>query len=83
MRTARPTTYTTLSGTIIRETDKAMRFKVSDEMDHALAGEAFWFPLSQLRQITRSETGLDSISVADWLIETKVNEISGSNFRED
>lgn len=70
-----PTTYTILQGSIIRETEKAVRFKI-EMPGHFLDDEAFWFPLSQLLKISRSHSQeLDEIECPDWLIEAKVNDL--------
>jgi hypothetical protein len=75
-----PVTYTRLSGIVLRETDKAIRFAI-DDSEHALDGETFWFPISQMRKIVRGapdSNSLDQIECPDWLIEAKVNEIAGT-----
>lgn len=80
MRLSRPpATYATLQGSIIRETEKAIRFMI-ETPGHCLDGETFWFPFSQLRAITRSHSQeLDEIQVPDWLIEAKVNDLAKEN----
>lgn len=73
-----PDTYTILEGSIIRETDKAVRFSV-EMPGHPLDDETFWFPFSQIRKLVRShDMGLDQMEVKDWLIEAKANEIAGA-----
>lgn len=73
-----PNTYQTIKGSIIRETEKAVRFDIC-QAGHILDGEAFWFPLSQIKSITRSHNECeDEIEIADWLVEAKANEIAGS-----
>lgn len=70
-----PTTYTTLEGSILRESAKAVRFKI-ETPGHCLEDETFWFPLSQLKSIKRShDMGLDAIECPDWLIEAKLNDL--------
>lgn len=78
MRAARgPVTYSKIRGSIIRETDKAIRFDIC-QAGHILDGEAFWFPISQLKSIIRSHNDCeDEIEIANWLIEAKANEIAG------
>jgi hypothetical protein len=76
-----PTTYTRVTGRIIRETDKAVRFSV-DDPSSVLHDYAFWFPISQCKQIVRAHPeseDLDMIEVADWLIEAKADEIAGGS----
>lgn len=72
-----PVTHTLLSGTIIAETEKAIRFKV-DTVDGEPAnnpGRSFWFPLSRTKNIFRarhvdSDTP-DTITVEFWLLNDK------------
>lgn len=73
-----PTTYQVIRGSVIRETDKAIRFSIC-HAGHILDGEQFWFPLSQIKRISNSHNDSeDEIEVADWLVEAKANEIAGS-----
>lgn len=76
---ARTTTYVTLMGEIIRETEKALLMKVhlvTDPVSGAEVGDpehgSHWFPLSQIESISRAspsnQSDLDSISVAEWLV---------------
>ena len=63
-----PSTYTSISGKIIKETDAAMLFKIQ--------GESHWFPLSQITEIHRDvgnggDEERDIIKVADWLLVKK------------
>lgn len=72
-RTDKPKTFSSLHGYAKRETDKAILFEVCDHPD--LSGRSIWFPLSQIRAIHRREhPDLDSIEVADWLVEAKISE---------
>lgn len=68
----------TVRGTILRETDKAYRFRI-EHPGHVLDGETFWFPISQVRVVTilRDGGGVE-LEVADWLVEKKVEEIDKS-----
>jgi hypothetical protein len=76
MRQARVNKYVVLKGSIIRESEKAIRFNVCDP-GSILDEETFWFPLSQIKAIHRSHNQEeDSIEVADWLIEAKANELA-------
>lgn len=77
MRSRGPTTYSVIKGSVVRETDKAIRFSVC-QAGHILDGECFWFPISQIKSIHNSHNECeDEIEVADWLIEAKANEIAG------
>lgn len=70
---ATPTEYIKLTGTKLRETDKAVHFTtvcVNDEpLDEAVT---HWFPLSQIKSITLDAlTQQDHIHVADWICRSK------------
>jgi hypothetical protein len=68
MSTKKETTYAALHGTIKAHTEKAILFKLSEE-SHGETGE-YWFPLSQCREITRTEdVDGDLVLVADWLVQ--------------
>ena len=61
-------------GTILRETDKAYRFRF-EHPGHVLNGETFWLPVSQVRVVTHLRDGGGvELEVADWLIERKAEE---------
>lgn len=62
-----------LHGTIGRETEKAIQFT------YEVAGTPFttWFPLSQVKVITRSTLQeQDALQVSDWILEKKETEFS-------
>lgn len=69
----RPTnqTTTTLTGTVVAETSKALLFEIAgmDEEDH----KSQWFPLSQVNSIHRdpNTVGQDKINVNDWILKQK------------
>lgn len=65
-------------GTILRESEKAYRFRI-EHPNHVLDGETFWFPISQVRVVTHLRDGGGcELEIADWLIEKKVEEIDRS-----
>lgn len=74
------TTYTKLYGTKIRETDKAVYFRVIkvafEDVPNTFESheqDTFWFPLSQLRSLSTPADPLDMhmIEVADWILVSK------------
>ena len=66
--------YVTIEGYHLGETEKAVRFSI-----HVVEGKEMidkkteWFPLSQIKSITRStETGeLDMLVVKEWIAQQK------------
>jgi len=66
----------TLSGTRLRETDKAVQFSV-----HSISGRKLdcppivsWFPFSQMEKLGREkpgEEGEDWIIVSEWIVKQK------------
>jgi hypothetical protein len=69
------TTYSVLKGDIRSETEKAIRFWI-DMPGHTLDGETFWFPKSQIKRVLRSHNqNEDEIEVANWLIDSKEQEV--------
>lgn len=68
-----PKTYTVLTGYIKRETDKAVLFECTDNSE--LSNTEKWYPISQLKSIHRMRGNEpDSIEVADWLVQAKIEE---------
>lgn len=65
------TKYTPIKGNILRETDKAIQFEIEEIAGQTLEDRTtMWFPLSQMKSITRSHsTELDSIEVAEWILK--------------
>lgn len=88
MRAAKPKTYSTLKGSILRETEKAIHFRI-DMPGDLLHDETFWFPISQMKRVKRSHSSdLDEIEIADWLIEQKSQDVANlssknSGFKEE
>lgn len=74
-RVSKPLSYTKLYGDIMRESDKAILFKIDSSPSNPdeLRDRSFWFPLSQISYIYRARNGdLEEIDVADWLLDTKI-----------
>ena len=72
-RTSTPTDYIKLTGTKLRETEKAVHFRVetvgTTELEENVT---HWFPLSQLKSMTTATAdGSDTIEVADWICRSK------------
>jgi hypothetical protein len=55
-----------LTGEIIRETDKALQLKFTDDDD---IERIEWFPLSQIKEIHRGDE--DVIHVSEWIYAQK------------
>ena len=67
------TTYIKLTGTKLRETEKAVHFRV-EEVDGTVLEDnvTHWFPLSQISsQTTGTADGRDEIKVAEWICKSK------------
>ena len=59
--------YSLIRGKIIKETDAAILLQVA-------SGTKYWFPLSQISTIHKAmpdSDELDSIAVADWILQKK------------
>ena len=70
---ATPTEFIKLTGTKLRETDKAVHFRV-DEVDGTVLEDSVthWFPISQISsQIIGIADGKDIIKVAKWICQSK------------
>lgn len=70
----RTTTYLTLTGIIIADTGKAIRFTVTAISGHPLEKPVtHWFPVSQISKMFKdpNTTGSDWIMVAEWLCKSK------------
>jgi len=72
-RTSTPTEYIKLTGTLLRETEKAVHFRVEEVGDTVLEENVtHWFPLSQLSsKTTGTADGKDVIKVAEWICRSK------------
>lgn len=72
-RTSTPTEYIKLTGTKLRETDKAIHFTVVLVNDEPIEESVtHWFPFSQIKSITLDAmTQQDHIQVADWICRSK------------
>jgi len=69
--------YYKINGTIITETEKAVRFRIKGISDKMWAEHNFvteWFPLSQIKSLTRvnsDSSDMDSLEVKEWILRTK------------
>lgn len=75
--------YYKINGTILTETEKAVRFKIKGISDKIWAEHNFiteWFPLSQVKSLTRvnldstsdlNNSEMDSMEVRDWILRSK------------
>lgn len=68
---SRATNYTKCFGTHLRETEKAIHFRVVQVGDRVLdENRTLWIPVSQVNSQTYGNTnGQDMIEVADWLLQ--------------
>ena len=70
--------YHPVRGYILRETDKAVQMEVHEISGISAADEdgenkSEWFPVSQLKSITRSRgaSEQDEIMASDWILKAK------------
>ena len=71
---ATPTEYIKLTGTKLRETEKAVHFIVTQVADTVLEDPVtHWFPFSQISSQSHDPNteGKDTIKVADWICRSK------------
>ena len=70
---ATPTEFIKLTGTLLRETEKAVHFRVEEVADSILEENVtHWFPLSQISsKTTGTGDGKDIIKVAKWICVQK------------
>lgn len=64
----------TLTGTKVRETDKAILFRADSINDVPLdKSKQEWFPLSQIRKMfhDKNVSGSDYIIVSEWILSQK------------
>jgi hypothetical protein len=68
-----PTEYIKLTGTKLRETEKAVHFTVVSVNDEPLEESVtHWFPISQIKSMTYyAPNAQDIIQVADWICKSK------------
>ena len=68
-----PTEYIKLTGTKLRETEKAVHFTVVSVTDKLLDEPVtHWFPISQIKSMTHDPMNdRDEIQVADWICRSK------------
>ncbi len=60
-----------LTGEIFRETNKAILFKVEEDICLHLQGETLWFPKSNIR-LPKRQKGKIRINVQHWLYESNI-----------
>jgi hypothetical protein len=68
------TEYIKLTGSKLRETEKAVHFRVINVANSDIEPVTHWFPLSQIKSMTTSPDQLDdadTIEVADWICRSK------------
>ncbi len=73
---ATPTEYIKLTGTKLRETEKAVHFTVVKVGGADIESVTHWFPISQIKSMTTSPPSdrledADEICVADWICRSK------------
>lgn len=73
---ANPTEYIKLTGTKLRETEKAVHFTVSKVSGSDIDPQVtHWFPISQIKSMTTASPDRvdedDMIEVADWICKSK------------
>lgn len=71
---ATPTEYIKLTGTKLRETEKAVHFRVEKVGDEdRVESITHWFPFSQISKqtYTPGEDGQDTVHVAEWICRQK------------
>ena len=62
-----------LRGYIKRETDKAIRFHVTEDLQKNLEDGRYWFPKSKIR-LPKKREGEVTIYVQEWLYDATVRE---------
>ena len=64
-----------VTGQYLRETDKAVQFKVEEVNGLSLdEPKTFWFPLSQIKSLTHAapdSLAADTVKVAEWILKNK------------
>lgn len=67
-------TYTQVTGTRLRETEKAVQFRIVKVGDRVLVDPVqCWFPFSQIQKMDYdpNSTDTDTVMVADWILKSK------------
>lgn len=67
-------TYTTLTGTILADTGKAIKLKIDKVGDATLESSiTHWIPISQIPKMFKdpNETGADWVMATEWICKTK------------
>lgn len=71
-----PTEYIKLTGTKLRETEKAVHFTVTKVGGKDIESVTHWFPISQIKSMSVAapsapSSSSDEIQVADWICKSK------------
>lgn len=68
---ATPVSYTSIGGTVIRETEKAVYFRVETISGSSIDHLVHWFPISRIsRRVTKPGVdGEDMIVVESWIVD--------------
>ena len=69
---SRVTTYTTLTGTILADTGKAIKLQIDRLGDNPLTeSHTAWIPVSQISKMFKdpNQTGADWVMAAEWLVK--------------
>jgi len=76
-RRPQPATVT-LTGRIVRETERAVLFAIHDDQESTAAGLAgeLWFPKTHCHVYERSMGPADQVIVPEWLAKKKAEELS-------
>jgi hypothetical protein len=61
-----------LRGTVMYETDKAIQFKITEDILLHLTGKTLWFPKSKIKLPKNLYKETISIYVPDWMYDSKV-----------
>ncbi len=65
-------TYTQVTGTRLRETEKAVQFRIVTVGDRVLdESKTIWFPFSQIKSLDCDPhvNDTDTVEVADWILQ--------------
>lgn len=69
---SRITVHHTIKGTILRETEKALQFRVDSISGEDIDSKTEWFPKSQIdKQFTSKVDGEDWLLVSEWILQQK------------
>lgn len=68
---AQSVTYTSIKGTVLRESSKAVFFRVEEISGSPIEHASHWFPISRIEKRTTdpSKEGTDTLVLESWLID--------------